>query len=146
MKGYYCTVIRNQFDFTATAGTYQISIDGVSVLSGTINALGINTIDLAAYNIIDNVIEIVISKDSSVTVPMFIGTITYFDGASTIKLNTNSMWFAGFTLAKTISDVSSGLNAINSNSKWIWDYYSSDIVTFTTIPHGSDSDLNYSCN
>ena len=51
------------------------------------------------------------------------------------------MMFAGFNFAKVISNAAANLVQIDSQAKWIWDYYTSETVIFSTVLSG-DSDNN----
>lgn len=145
IKAYYCTIPSQKLYFTSTAGTYEVYIEGTLITSGTINPHNINIIDFGiTTNLIDMIVEVIITKSALVEIPMFIGTIVYFNGSS-IKVNSNSMWFANMLMAKIVSTSSSGLTEIESSAKWIWDNYLSDRVSFIILPYGENFELNSNC-
>ena len=131
ISAYYCRRNTNRVVFTGTNGTYSFKVNQVEISSGFITAFSPITIGIDPESF-DKLYEFIITKDASVTDPLFIATFYYDDEILQYKTkNTSKTWFAGFlpAIEKVFSTTVSGL----IGNKAIWDINNSSKVVLTTF-------------
>ena len=130
-SAYYCRTNRNKVVFTGTNGKYIFKINQVEISRGFINSY--SPIEIALYpEAFDSLYEFIITKDSSVSNPMFIATFHYDDEKLKYKKkNSSRTWFAGFlpAIEKTFPSTISGIIGTTA----IWDINDSTDVVLTTF-------------
>ncbi len=138
-SAYFCLsstlVYNNKIEMFGTIGFYQVYINGIAVGVGEpFDPISGNTVTLPSQLLIDSLIEIQILSSTNVG-NKFVFTVYYSDGYITYSLPSGSNWFAGSLPGLVISTDISSLPStkIKAGSSWIWDYYGSNLVTFTNV-------------